>query len=59
MVHSISFITTASKLDPVDFWVTMGPIFASWPSFFYALLVQYVLPTERYIQYLVSLQGML
>lgn len=29
MVHNISFITTASKLDPVDFWVTMGPIFAS------------------------------
>lgn len=29
MVHNISFVTTSSKLDPVDFWVTMGPIFAS------------------------------
>lgn len=29
MVHSISFSVTSSKLDPIDFWVTLGPIFAS------------------------------
>lgn len=29
MVHNISFITTSSRLDPVDFWVIMGPVFAS------------------------------